>query len=1163
MRHRREACLAMIRIKELKNKLKKAIFGYFFVFIAFVSLLTGGISLSSSVYAEPVENESTSEVVEAEDAVSNDESITSDSDSVSNQSSTDFVNTDASDANCKSSLGAIGWFVCPVTGKIAEAIDFLYGLIEDFLAINPIKAEDGTPIYEIWKYCRGITNIVFIIFLLIVIYSQITGLGISNYGIKKALPKLIIAAILVNLSFVICSLAVDLSNIIGSGIRDVFATIAESAVASNAALTPTETKISVAELFTSIAGGAAITIGGIALAWQPGIMWMLIPTALGAIVAIVTGLITIALRQAVVALLVMISPLAVVANILPNTEDLFKKWKDLLKKMLVFYPMFSLLFGASNLAGFALITSAESMFGVLIGIAVQIFPLFFAWNLMRMSGTMLGDINTRLRGLAARPLAANQSWATSRTQLSRQRALLSNRSYMPSVALMKIVNGRRFNREMEMKENEELLKNKNLAGYARSHYRRDGTTLSRAGERAYQNQAENMKYQYEILRDKNNFNAGFGHTTTDPILAARLKKLDVENINASDKLKMEQARGEFIDFQNAKGFYERIEAAQSAHTDDVHGYEIDPNTGQRVRKRDHKFANLSDTERIEAMARYNTMRQIADNDDAITQHISAVAAHGYASEIKAVDSKTYVYNSMIPSSKHLEYRISELTNGRNAAENIDVILPGLRVINQRGDTDVVREQLENIMTRDANHAGLKLGSHASQVIASFLMFEVKDSDPWLRRFGKYINLETARMYNKDDPRTVETVTYDEYVKGYHYEPDPNNPGQQKKMMAKKGMRELMEGTSLDNIERTAFDSYDQSLRDAYTTVDANGNKQLDVGEYLKKKEEVENAIGAAFISGSLKYLSGSEQLVGAVKSRAGYVSKQDKDTGKSYIVPIWEDPSTMAKYGMTGHEEEIRKFYQRRTLQYLLDQSPNQLLGLRSDYKEPLMRHLYDNYVEDDADDWLDEERVERDRYVEQMNAAQGEFNNLPDGARKDQARARIAQLRQKMVGANFRRLLNSKGKLEQIYGSRRSGAANNAKDWVRDWLNLDDPREIQRAIDRNRQARNNRDNDVEHGGNNDNYRPIGQYTEADVQNFRNEVDRVLNRTMGASVEEVYDELRACMDQEYGGVAQQAIDEFEQYFANHRDTVTRNSLADKAVELISRDILRQDLPQND
>ena len=142
-------------------------------------------------------------------------------------------NTSSGDA-CKDSLGVIGWLVCPVTGKIAEATDWLYNKIENILAIKPLSMVEESPIHLIWKYCRGIANIVFIIFLLIVIYSQVTGLGINNYGVKRLLPKLIVAAILVNLSFHICILAVDISNIIGNSLRGVFTAVEQASLTSTA-----------------------------------------------------------------------------------------------------------------------------------------------------------------------------------------------------------------------------------------------------------------------------------------------------------------------------------------------------------------------------------------------------------------------------------------------------------------------------------------------------------------------------------------------------------------------------------------------------------------------------------------------------------------------------------------------------------------------------------------------------------------------------------------------------------------------------------------------------------------------------------------------------------------------------------------------------------------
>lgn len=432
----------MIREKQTKFSLVKAIFGCFFLVISLLCNISPYLPNNGVVYAEETVQETEEDLLE-EEQEELEEDAKEDASDADEGVQTDGYQIDS----CQNSLGALGWLVCPGTGKIAEAVDWLYGKIESILVINPISREDGSPIFEIWKYCRGLTNIVFIIFLLVVIYSQITGYGISNYGVKKALPKLIAAAVMVNLSFIICSLLVDVSNIVGSSLRGLFASVAESALA-NGGYDGAGLNISIADIYNSLAGGAALAIGIALIAFDPSVIWLLIPTVLGAIVAVVIGLVTIAMRQAVVALLIMVSPLAVVACILPNTEGLYKKWKNYLKQMLVFYPMFSLLFGASNLAGFAIITSAKDVFGLLLGIAVQIFPLFFSWSLMKMSGTVLGTIGSKLNSLAAGPLAKNRNWAESRRQQSRMNYLVYGR--MPSAHLRRHMDKRRALREKHL-----------------------------------------------------------------------------------------------------------------------------------------------------------------------------------------------------------------------------------------------------------------------------------------------------------------------------------------------------------------------------------------------------------------------------------------------------------------------------------------------------------------------------------------------------------------------------------------------------------------------------------------------------------------------------------------------------------------------------------------
>ena len=1089
---KREAGLYMIAKKELKTRLGRIVFGCFFVIMGILGIFSGMVASGQEAYAIP------EETVVVDDATNNETQATEENLDTEDEVTGEVARNTSGGDSCKDSLGAIGWLVCPTTGKIAEAVDWLYDKIEEILVINPISMEDGSPIYEIWKYCRGITNIVFIIFLLVVIYSQLTGLGISNYGLKKVLPKLIVTAVLVNLSFLICSLAVDVSNIVGNGLRGIFTGVEESVMANG--VSP-EIEVSYSSMYSSLAGGTALAVGTGVVAFEFGAIWMLIPVVLGAIVAVVSGLITIALRQAVVVLLIMISPLAMVANILPNVEQWFKKWKDLLIKMLVFYPMFSLLFGASSLAGFAIILSAKSGFGILLGVAVQIFPLFFSWSLMKMSGTFLGDINAKMRAIADRPLAANRAWAESRMRLSKQKHLLSERAYTPSLRLMQFVNKRKIAREAEISEKEAALKERGLAYRARQNYKKgniDGT-LSKKGEEAYELQARVAGYQRIVLRDKNNFNKGFDYRAKKGTVEwARLRELDRMNIEASDALEMEKARGEKIDYNNAAGFHSRMEDAINAHFD-----------AENVGRSDYKRHKISD--RTAAEVRYEVASRTMEGDISDIQYAAATAAQAYDTQKKIVETKMQKYFELTPPTRDIEYRLGELTKNENAIANIDSIIAGMRILNQRGDTDLLRQQMENVLSQ-----GVELGTHASQALAGFLMFEVKDSDPWLRRFGKYINLETANVYNKNNRQEMK-VTYDEYIKGYHKEPNGEI------MYAKRPMAVLMEGTSLDGIERTALSNFDDSLIEAYSYVGEDGKKHLNVDEYLKKREEIQKSIGPQFISASLKYLAGSEQLKSAVSFLTGYSYSQVKDeNGKAVL-----DDDGNVKYewkarwdkggDLADDPKAAREYFEKKSLQYFKDQTPTQILGLRSDYRDPLMEHLSEAFMD---------ESEEGEQYRRKISEIQTKYGDLPAEEASRKRKAEVAKLKMDMAGKQVRKILGKSGKLEQIYRTRRSGAANNAKDWLREWVSLDDEEALFREVNRykNRKVEGEREkrSDSDNNAKGDSDRV---YNSEERKKIRDRLEKLWeDREEGMNAEEFYNEAIEAIRSWFGGNTETIIE---------------------------------------
>lgn len=1108
-----KAIFMMIVKKYLEKGIKNKVFGCFFAIFLMLSGLFGAIpGTINNVYAEPEEETPAAEEEKAD-------------------GSADM------NATCKDSLGSLGWLVCPTTEKISHATDFLYDKIEDILEINPVEAKDGSPVYEIWKYFQGATNVLFALFLLIVVLSQITGVGITNYGIKKTLPKLIIAAILVNLSFFICSLAVDVSNIFGGGIRGLFDSIAASASA-NIESSSIDAGVGLSEAYSAMAGGTALTIGGLAIAFETGAIWMLIPLVFGALVSVVIGLITIAMRQAVVTLLIMIAPIAMVAYILPNTEPWFKKWRHMLIQMIIFYPAFSLLFGASSVAGWAIIVSSQNNgFGVLIGMAVQIFPLFFSWSLMKMSGTILGTINSKLNSLASGAIGGVRGWATSHQTLSRQKHLASPNAYSPSMKLQQYLSDRKIAREEETREHTETIKNRGMYYAANRNYKNGIPTKEAEG--AYEAQARNMRYQEGILRHKNNMNKGLGQLEAlkeNGTIAqkARINELDVDNVKASDNLKMEQARGERIDYKNAVGFHNRMEAAMNAHMDDLQSRGrllnaqgnpvIDP---EYVRH----FASGSTEEKI-ASDRYNELSKIMEGNAQDAHYAAAVAAHAYDTQNKIMATKMQKYFELTPPTKDVMYRLDELTkvastteNKIKAAENIDAIIAGLRVLNARGDTDLVKYEMDNILDKSIG-GGIQLGTHASQALASFLMFEVKDSDPWLRRFGKYINLETAQVYN-GDKRKNRDFDYEEYVRGYHTELNEET-GQLEQVFAKKGMVELMEGTSLDNIERTALSNFDESLRKAYTSYE-NGQANLNVKEYLERRKEVQTAIGPQFISASLKYLSGSEQLVSAVKFLTGYKKKTGVETyvgedGKEYSravakwVPEWENLDN-------DTQDEMKKFFEKQTLDYIAAQTPSQILGLRSDYKDPLFGHLADSYMEpEDIEEWDEDAILERENYMREWSDIQTRYGDLPNDEAKTKRDKDEKDLRKRMAGAQLRRILDGKGKLNQIYRTRRSGAANNAKDWVRELLDLDnevvitaklenDRRKLREEYDRAKKekAQNQKDGDTV----DDNSSRI--YTTDEMNDFVTHVEQLWDELKNEDDEVFYRESLKYIRKEIGG----------------------------------------------
>lgn len=482
--------------------------------------------------------------------------------------------TETSDnSTCYDQVGGIGWLVCPGTSFLANIIDGAYEILESLIQVDPISLDEDSPIHVVWQYLRNLTNIVFIIFLLIVIYSQLTGFGINNYGIKRVLPRIIVSAILVNLSFIVCILAVDVSNILGHGLRGVFSTIQEQAIA-NSTISQAAAETSVAGIVATILGiGTIGTIGALTIAggWS-GLLWLLIPVILSGAIAIISAVVTMAARQALILLLVMISPLAFVAYLLPNTEKWFQKWYQMFMRMLIFYPMFSILYGASQLAGLVMISSASNWLGVVLGIAVEVLPLFMSVPLMRMSGTILGRVDGLVRRAGAPVHGAVARRSIEGRTLAKQRQLASN-SYLPSARLAQYLEQRRLNRKLDTEDALEAGHKQRLANYNRSMYTRGGQ-VSRRGLNRYRNIQRSMEADNVITATAIDFDEGFGDDGNDARVRgrdlARMRQINNGFVRGVDMAAINKARQEAVNIENTRSRAERIREGVKDERSQIH-----------------------------------------------------------------------------------------------------------------------------------------------------------------------------------------------------------------------------------------------------------------------------------------------------------------------------------------------------------------------------------------------------------------------------------------------------------------------------------------------------------------------------------------------------------------------------------------------------------------
>jgi len=331
--------------------------------------------------------------------------------------------------------GSLTWLICPVLQAGVDAVDWIRdNILVPFLQEQPLSTASTT--YTVWTHFRDVASVFFILIFILIVYG--TAIGFDNYTIKKVMPHLIAGAILVPFSWYICVIGLDIGNVVGQGIV---------ALCNSFIPAPTiDFTTGLSKLFL----GTTAVLAGLALvtaltSFSFGLLFTIL-------IAVLATLFTLILRKIMIILLVVISPFAFVAWILPNTQKLFKQWWTNLARMILMYPLIMLVFEAGRL--FA--TTAGTIFGngatgvaaagqnavvPLMQIAglylpLMVVPWTFSWagGAMKLGAGAIGKVGSQLEGRYGKSSAGAKERREQTQKINADRSQRSNNAAVRAFA---------------------------------------------------------------------------------------------------------------------------------------------------------------------------------------------------------------------------------------------------------------------------------------------------------------------------------------------------------------------------------------------------------------------------------------------------------------------------------------------------------------------------------------------------------------------------------------------------------------------------------------------------------------------------------------------------------------------------------------------------------
>lgn len=324
------------------------------------------------------------------------------------------------DKPCFLAIPVFGWILCPILDFANVLYDWMFGIIRNLLFIPEATYNNSEGLKTSWNNMKNIASAIIVLVALVMIAAQIFNFEfISAYTVKKALPRLVIVAIAIQLSWYIFTLLIQITNGVGAGIYNLLTLPFDTGDILNDIGRQNSSVGSGSQAFSgllALTGLGAGAIATIVMALSPGGWMTLVLVSIGAIVSMLVALITLIVRKMLIITLLVLSPVALALWILPGTQKVWSSWWQLFSKLLLMFPLIMILFAAGQIFASTLANIDES--GIvgsvnLIMLVVAFFaPLFLVPATFKAAGGIFGQISGFINGVGKK--ASGADWGLRR-----------------------------------------------------------------------------------------------------------------------------------------------------------------------------------------------------------------------------------------------------------------------------------------------------------------------------------------------------------------------------------------------------------------------------------------------------------------------------------------------------------------------------------------------------------------------------------------------------------------------------------------------------------------------------------------------------------------------------------------------------------------------------